>query len=311
MIRSLDSLRAFLAVAHHASFAKAASQLNLSSSSVSRHIAELEKDMGVALLTRSTRKVAMTAAGLSLFEQASPLLASLDDLGDNLKEKSQQVSGNVSLSAPWWLSTNFVAPVLSNLHQRHPELTISLDSNDQLLDPNEGKHDIYLRFGRLADSGLIAKEIAKNEYWLVAAPDYLEKHQPPNHPQDLFSHQLLAYRFTQPHSSWFLKDEKKLHRISLQHAWLHTNNPAAIYTCALSGGGIALLPQLGVAQAISEGKLIRLLSRFAITPNRLDNSIYLIYSKDKVHIKRIKLVIDFLTSWLRHQLTTISNNHYV
>ncbi|MCX4029315.1 LysR family transcriptional regulator [Endozoicomonas sp. SM1973] len=307
MIRSLDSLRAFLCVAHHASFAKAASQLHLSSSSVSRHIAELEKDIGVTLLTRSTRKVAMTAAGRTLFEQASVLLTALDELGNRLKEKSQQVSGNVSLSAPWWFSTHFIAPILTELHQYHPELTISLDSNDQLLDPNEGKYDIYLRFGGLSDSGLIAKEITKTEYWLVAAPDYLEKHQPPNHPQNLLNHQLLAYRFTQPHSSWLFKDQNKHHRINLQQAWLHTNNPAAIYTCALSSGGIALLPQLGVAQAVLEGKLIRLFSRFAITPNRLDNRLYLIYSKDKVQIKRIKLVIDFLTSYLREQLTIMSN----
>ncbi|WP_163833558.1 LysR family transcriptional regulator [Spartinivicinus ruber] len=307
MIRSLDSLRAFLAVAHHNSFARAASQLNLSSSSVSRHIAELEKDMGVTLLTRSTRKVAMTAAGLSLFEQVSPLVASLDDLGNNLKEKSQQVSGNVSLSAPWWFSTDFIAPLLSELHQQHLELTINLDSDDQLLDPNEGKHDIYLRFGRLADSGLIAKEVAKNDYWLVAAPKYLEKHQPPNTPQDLFNHQLLTYRFTQPHSSWLFKHQKQRHRINLQHAWLQTNNSAAIYYCALNGGGIALLPEIGVAHAVSEGKLIRLLSSFSATPNRLDNSIYLIYSKDKIRIKRIKLVIDFLTNQLRHQLNTLTN----
>lgn len=298
MIRSLDSLRAFLSVAQNTSFAKAATQLNLSSSSVSRHVAELEKELGVILLTRSTRKVALTEAGKTLFEQASQIVASLDELGGNLKEISRHISGSVSISAPWWFSTDFLPTTLAELHQKYPELKIHLDSEDNILDPHEGQYDIYLRFGRLNDSGLVAKVITEDKYWLVAAPSYIKKNGIPKEPKALLTHQIFAFRFTKPHTSWFFKQGKKQFRISLQHAWLITNNPATIYHSTLLGEGIALLPALSVGNDLHQGRLIRLLSEYKITPNRLDNYLYLIYSKDKVRIKKIKCVIDFLSNKL-------------
>ncbi|MBU2712577.1 LysR family transcriptional regulator [Zooshikella harenae] len=306
MIRSLDSLRAFLSVAQHTSFAKAATQLNLSSSSVSRHVAELEKELGVTLLTRSTRNVALTAAGKILFEQASQIVSSLDELGDNLKESSEYICGDVSISAPWWFSAEFLPNALAELHQQYPEVIINLHSDDKLLDPNEGQYDIYLRFGRIQDSGLIAKEIVKNEYWLLAAPNYLKEFGLPLTPQDLQAHQVFAFRFTQSHSSWFFKQNKKQFRFNLQHAWLKTNNPAVIYHNTLIGSGIALLPALSVSNDVQQGTLVRLLADYQITPNRLENHLFLIYSKDKVRIKRVKCVIDFLAKSLKQYLHTFT-----
>ncbi|MGI0119784.1 LysR family transcriptional regulator [Zooshikella sp. RANM57] len=302
MIRSLESLRVFLSVARHTSFAKAATQLNLSSSSVSRHVAELEKELGVILLTRSTRNVALTAAGKTLFEQASQIVSSLDELGDNLKESSEHIRGDVSISAPWWFSAEFLPNALVELHRQYPEVTIHLHSEDKLLDPHEGQYDIYLRFGGIRDSGLIAKKIIKNEYWLVAAPSYLKEFGLPLEPQDLQTHKVFAFRFSQSHSSWFFKQNKKQFRVNLQHAWLKTNNPAVIYRNTLIGSGIALLPALSVSNDVLQEKLIRLLTEYQITPNRLENHLFLIYSKDKVRIKRVKCVIDILADSLKQYL---------
>ncbi|WLQ12127.1 LysR family transcriptional regulator [Hahella aquimaris] len=299
MIRSLHALRVFLSVAKHLNFAQASAELHLSASSVSRQITELEKELNVALFTRSTRMVALTQQGQRLYEEAAPLVTSLDEVSDCLRQQKEEVGGRVSLSAPWWFASYFIAPALAGLRDHYPDLTVILDCDDRVIDPNEGLHDIYVRFGRLNDSRLLAKKFGAYEFWLIASPQYIEKYGEPKHPKDLHDHRLLAYRFSSPHSSWIFDDGASQQRIAMQSPYLLTNNTESILHCALNHGGIGLLADHGVLNAVKRGELIRLMPNYAITPNRFENGMYLVYSKDKAKIKRVKAVIDYLAEHLR------------
>lgn len=291
---SLAELQTFVVLADELNFARTGQTLNLSSSSVSRQVANLEEAVGIKLFTRSTRKVVLTDAGDALYQEVRPILLELSGLGERLHELRKGIHGTLTIAAPRWYASHYLAPILPEINQVHPGLKFEVMSSDELLDPVLSGADLLIRFNGITHPDIVARKLMKYEYWLAASPECLNNMDAIHEPKDLPLDKLLAYRFTEPHNQWLIRRGKHVQRISIRQAAVVSDNPEVLLHTALNHGGIALLPDIGLKEFVDAGRLTRLLANYDATPNRFDNGVYLVYTKDKVQLARVRAVIDFL-----------------
>lgn len=295
-MKSIDSLRCFIAIVNLGSFSAAAEQLNKSVSSVSRQVQLLEQEVGLPLLIRNTRRLSLTPSGQLLFKESLRICQQIDSLMERLSCQSLQVKGLVKISAPLWYGTHYIAPLLPALHTKHPELTVYLNYSDEYQDPFGAEYDLYVRVNDEKDSSLIARALGYVDYWLCATPSYLSAKPPILCVEHLIDHQLLAQDFRHKSSVWFLcQAPTHAHaQINLSNAWLLSNSSPALLEAALHHGGVALLPHQMVAPYVNEGKLIHLLPDHQLSPFKEKHQVFIVYTKDKKVDLKVKVVSQFL-----------------
>src|SRR5271155_2889355 len=189
----LNSLSIFARVVEVKSFSEAARRLKMPVSTVSRRIAELEAQLGVRLLERSTRSLRLTDVGSEVLEHAQRT-AELSDAVDNIVSNVvSNVSGVLRLSAPPSISDSLVVPLVNAFQASYPNVRVSIFFTERFVDQIAEGIDLVFRRGMLADSTLIARRTLTYRHQLVASPAYLKKHKTPRTPQDLLGHRLLAF----------------------------------------------------------------------------------------------------------------------
>ncbi len=301
-MKSIESLRYFIATIKQGSFSAAAEQLNVAVSSISRHVQLLEKEFNCPLLIRHTRRLSLTATGLHVYEQGIAICLQIDQLMSDVVLQQRSVQGHVKISAPLWYGTHYIAPLLPALQQQWPQLTIYLNYGEEALDPYGADYDIYIRIEDYADSAFIARPLQHIEYWACASASYLASAAPLHHPIDLEHHQLLAQNFKHISTQWYFEhtqtEIRTKQKIELNSAWLSSNNSLALLEAALQNGGIVLLPHHMVITAINEKKLIRVLNEYTVSPFNTAHSIALVYTKDKTQELKTKVVIEHLLAQL-------------
>ena len=175
----LDDLRSLVEVVESGGFNRAARRLGVSKSIVSRRIARLEADLGTRLLSRTTRGISPTEAGLEFKARGERILAELDEAREAVAQQAGVV-GRLRLSAPLSFGVRHVAPVLAEMAQRHPRLELDVSYSDRIVDLIGERFDAAIRIGTLQDSSLVARRIAPVRAVLVASPDYLARHGRPD-----------------------------------------------------------------------------------------------------------------------------------
>ncbi|OBU23961.1 hypothetical protein AYY22_06455 [Photobacterium kishitanii] len=257
-MKSIESLRYFIATVKQGSFSAAAEQLNVAVSSISRHVQQLEKEFNCPLLIRHTRRLSLTETGQHVYHQGIAICAQIDQLVDEIALHQQRVQGHVKISAPLWYGTHYIAPLLPALQQQWPDLTIYLNYSDEELDPYGADYDIYVRIEDYSDSSFIARPLQHIEYWTCASANYLATAAPLHQPTDLEQHQLLAQHFRHISTQWYFEQTQTeittKQKIELNAAWLSSNSSLALLEAALQDGGIVLLPHHMVIAAINEKK---------------------------------------------------------
>lgn len=302
-MKSIESLRYFIATVKQGSFSAAAEQLNMAVSSISRHVQQLEKEFNSPLLIRHTRRLSLTETGQHVYRQGIAICAQIDQLVDEVALHQQRVQGHVKISAPLWYGTHYIAPLLPALQQQWPQLTIYLNYSDEELDPYGADYDLYIRMEDYSDSSFIARPLQHIEYWACASTGYLATAAPLNQPADLEQHQLLAQHFRHISSQWFFEQTltqatTAKQKIELNSAWLSSNSSLALLEAALQDGGIVLLPHHMVINAINNGKLVRVLDQYTASPFNTTQSMALVYTKNKTQELKTKVVINHLLSQL-------------
>lgn len=202
----LDDIRAFVEVAEAGGFGRAGQRLALSKSMVSRRVARLEASLGAQLLSRTTRGVALTEAGMEFKEHADRVLAELEAARDSLAQRGEEIVGSLRVAAPLSFGMTHLAPVLAELAVRHPRLAVTASYSDRFVDLIGERFDVAVRLGNLADSSLIARRIAPINAAVVASPAYLERRGTPLTPEDLVGHDALM----QGQEAWSFRDGRKL-----------------------------------------------------------------------------------------------------
>jgi len=230
------------------SFSEAGRRLGMTRSAVSQHVSRLEEALGVRLLTRSTRSVALTQAGSALFPHCRALVASADAAVQEAEVQRGEAHGELVVSAPKGLATHIIAPVLPRLLADNPHLQVTLRVEERVVDLVAESVDVAARAGHLQDSSLTARKIAPLELLLCAAPSYFETRPRPTRPEELHTHDWLSYL---P-----IGDAVQLgnSRLSLTPR-ARFGDGEVLRRMLVSGAGIGLLPRFYIDTDLDEGQL--------------------------------------------------------
>ena len=256
----LNALLVFVKVVESGGFTEAARRLNMPVSTVSRRVAELEDQLGLRLLERSTRSVRLTEVGAEVLDHARRVAELGETLNNLALTQSSNVTGSLRLSAPPSVSETLLSPLVGAFQSAHPNVRVQVLVTDRHVDHIAEGVDLALRFGALKDSSLIAQTILTYRHQLVASPDYLAKHQPPQTPQDLLGHRLLAFSHWKPENHWsFLHvngtDQEDLP--FLPH--LCINDYDGLAARLVAGDGIGDLPPVVRPSLLREGRLVEVM----------------------------------------------------
>ncbi|MDR3430345.1 MAG: LysR family transcriptional regulator [Rouxiella aceris] len=258
----LDELAIFIEVLNHGSLSAAARKLRRSAPAVTRAIASLEQRFGARLVERTTRRLAPTEAGLRLAERA---LIVLNAYNEALQDTaSTQLKGRLCITAPVVFGRRFVAAVVMEFQELHPELQIELLLNDRNLDFIEQGIDAAVRIGNLQDSSQVARRLGEVSIVLVASPQYLARQGVPRHPAELSQHQVILGNIGTA-SEWRFGLHEEGPRVRLSPHLLF-NDVETRRLAVKAGKGVARLLSYQVADDLAEGSLVRLLPEFEPLP---------------------------------------------
>lgn len=290
----MDTLRLFVTVAESGSFTAAAAQLNLTVAAVSRRIKALEQRLGVRLFNRTTRRVRLTEAGEIYLAQVRRSLAELRETELQLTELSTEPRGALRINAPMSFGVRRLAPLVAQFAGRHPHLEIQLQLDDTFVDIVREGFDLALRIGHLADSSLVARPLVPVPRYICAAPTYLEKRGRPQRPADLHQHDCLHYNNISLREDWTLGGPDGPETVAVQGGYC-SNNGDVLCQAAIEGLGIVLSPDFIVADALAEGRLVRILEGYEPPPYTL----HAVYPSRAFVPAKVRLFSDFLIGALQ------------
>jgi len=251
---TLELLRTFKAVATRGSFSMAARTLDVSKANVSKYVAELETRLGTRLFNRTTRTVSLTDAGELLLSRCTPLIEMIEFTADEIRQRSDRPSGRVRLTAPHGLGAIHVPALLAEFMKMYPEVTVSLDLNNRMVDIVEEGIDIALRVGRIGESNQIVRKLRRVQMMVCATPAYWAEHGIPAHPDDLANHDALTYSLAGPNPEWrFLVDGEAV-RVPLRSR-MDSSDAVPLVHMALQSLGVVCLPRILVHELLESGAL--------------------------------------------------------
>lgn len=290
----INTLKLFIAVMRERSFTEVANAQRLAPSSVSRTIAALEKELGIRLFQRSTRKLEPTEAGMIYFNRISPLIEELEAARQFAADASKEPCGTLRVTTAISYGQVAIVPLLPKFAKLYPSVSIELLLTDNYLDLIEDRIDVAIRLGKLENSSHIAKRLCKMSFYICASPEYLEEYGRPEHPEQLKEHKCLLFPREGHRLNWLIKDQQQnVTEIVIGGKCLITN-ALAIKQCLLNGMGISLLPDLLVWKEIAEGRLINLFPDYVATATDFESSVWLLYPSREYLPLKVRVFIDFL-----------------
>jgi len=293
MPTDIQELLAFQAVAKHASYARAAEELALSPSGVSRIVSRLEERLGARLLQRTTRKLSLTEAGAAFNARASQILADLADAEAAVQNTAARPKGTLKVTASDTFGQLYLAPLLRELLEYFPELSVEMSLTNRFVDLIEEGIDLAIRIGSLADSRLVARRLCTNRRVLVASPAYLKRHGKPKSVEDLTRHQCVLFTgFSRP-GEWKLIGPEGPVAVSVAGRVV-TNNVVTLTSAAQQGLGITVGATLAVGPALLAGDLVRVLPEYEFEPS----AVFAVYPSARQLSTKTRAAVDFLAAKL-------------
>lgn len=289
-----EELTVFVQVVENGSFSRAAKQLAMANSAVSRVVKRLEEKLGVNLINRTTRQLRLTEEGSQYFRRVQKILQEMAAAEAEMLAVHEVPQGVLRVDSAMPMVLHLLVPLAAKFNERYPHIQLSLASSEGYINLIERKVDIVLRAGELDDSGLRARHLFDSHFRIVASPDYLAKHGTPQSTEDLTNHQCLG--FTEPSSlnTWAVLDaQRNPYKISPHFT---ANSGEILRSLCLSGCGIACLSDFLVDNDIAEGKLIPLLIKQTSNKKLPFNAVY--YSDKAVNLC-LRVFLDFLVEELR------------
>jgi DNA-binding transcriptional LysR family regulator len=286
----LKQIESFAAVALVGSLTAAANAEGVAPAVIGRRIDALEERLGVKLLLRTTRRITLTHEGSAFLEDCQRILAELATAEASVTEGGVKASGHLRITAPAGFGRRHVAPLVPRFLGLHPDVSVSLNLSDRVVDiVNEG-FDCAVRVGDLPDSSLVSVRLADNRRMCVANADYLKRHGTPKQPADLAKHRclLLSSDASQPRGWAFTVEGKVVHMRPA--GTLDCSDGQVLHDWCVQGLGIAWRSTWEVADEVSDGRLIVVLEDYAAPPN----GIYAVFPQRKHLPLRVRLWIDFL-----------------
>jgi len=298
----LQQIEAFAAVAEHGGFAAAARALGRDASVVSRRIDALEARLGVRLLSRTTRRVALTEVGATYLRRVQTILAELAAADVEATEAAAAPQGLLRLALPAEFAQRWIAPWLADFLAEHPKLRLELSHSDRYVDLVAEGFDAAVRIGELADSRLIARRLAGFETMLCAAPSYLARRGAPQRPEQLRDHACLGMPKARFWPDWKLIDgrQRSVQRID---AAIVSDDGEGLLAACLQGAGILPAPQWLIGRELAEGRLQRVLPQWKIDYDGAVHAVLppgrLVPAKTRAFVDRLAREFEPQPPWLR------------
>jgi len=254
-----QAMQAFVRVVESGSFVAAAERLGISTSSLSRLIAELEQHLGARLLNRTTRRLSLTESGQSYYERCVALLAELAEAEALVGQSAAQPRGTIRLTCSYNMAEQRVAPAIATFAERYPDVNFELVVSDRVVDIVEEGFDLAVRVGQVGAESLVARRLGSMQLVLAAAPAYIARHGALAVPQDLARHNALTYAYAVTPRLWrFTGPDGSVHDVRVTGS-LHANSGDALLAAALAGLGVVNEPDFMLDAALTAGRLQRLL----------------------------------------------------
>lgn len=290
----IRQIQSFLAVAQAGSFVAAADTLGLSKAAVSRHISDLEAQLGARLLHRTTRRLSLTDEGQRFQQRATELLDELEELEAETSNSGAEATGLLRVNAPLTFGILHLAPLWGRFLEQNPKLTLQLDLSDRVVDLVEEGYDLAVRITRLGNSQLISRQLTTVRMVLCASPGYLARHGSPTHPRELGAHRTIAYTLWSSGEDWIFSGPEGETRVRVNPC-IRTNSGDTCRTAALDDQGIVLQPDFLVGPDLADGGLIELMPTF----HSLELGVHAVYASRKHLPLKTRKLIEFLVASFR------------
>ncbi len=286
----LKQLETFTAVATRGSLTAAASAEGVAPAVIGRRIDALERRLGVKLLVRTTRRLSLTHEGSAFLEDCQRLLADWANAEASVSAGGVKASGHLRITSPAGFGRRHVAPLVPRFLALHPEVSISLNLSDRVVDIAGESFDCAVRVGDLPDSSLISVRLADNRRLCVATPVYLKRAGTPAHPAELARHECLALSSDASQTrGWAFSIDGEVHYLR-PSGRLDCTDGQVLHAWCSAGLGLAWRSAWEVEQEIAAGELVSVLDDFAAPPN----GIYAVFPHARHLALRVRLWIDFL-----------------
>jgi DNA-binding transcriptional LysR family regulator len=279
----------FVEVVARGSLSAAARAEGIAPAMIGRRLDALEARLGVKLLQRTTRKLALTDEGAAFLEDCQRILAELEEAETAVSERSARATGNLLVSAPAGFGRQHVAPLLPSFLAEHRELAVNLNLSDRVVDVVGEGVDVAIRIASLTDSNLVGVKLADNQRVVVATPAYLKRHGTPRTLDDLARHTCLAISSEGSQRGWTFRDNGKVVTLKVGGNMV-CNDGAVLHDWALAGKGLAWRSMWEVGAQIEAGRLCTVLDEYAAP----GNDIYAVFAQRRHLPLRIRAFVDFL-----------------
>jgi len=279
---NLNALLVFAKVAEANSFSEGARRLRIPVSTASRQVAELEAQLGVRLLERSTRSLRLTGIGAEVLAEARATVDMRENILGLISSQLVSISGLLRISAPPSIANSLITPVVWAFQASYPDVRVHMTVSDRAVNLAASDVDLLVRIGPMKDSSQISRRILTFRDRLLASPAYLKTCKAPETPKELLGHRLLAFASSGPETEWSFVNKSHENGITLPiEPYLSVNDPTSLAAALLAGMGIGNLPSMAVGELVQTGQLIELMPQWRF--NTLDVSVVHASSR---HVRR-------------------------
>ncbi len=289
----LNDIVVFTKVVETKSFTGAADALGLPKSTVSRKLAQLEERLGVRLVQRTTRKLALTEIGEAYYERCARIVADVMSAEQLVTDMQSTPRGRLRVTSSVDFATRWFGSIISAFLEQHPEINVELEATDRVVDMIEDGFDLAVRFGQMPESTLIARRMCAVHLILCATPDYLSKRGTPQHIEELDEHDHVLFTPASRNQTWTLVNGDATYEFG-RPARFASNNFGAVMCSTLSGAGVALISDFMIGEELSKGRLVRVLPEWATRPT----DVHAVYPAREKLPPRLSLFIDHIAQAL-------------
>ena len=261
----LELISSFVSVADHLSFSTAAKELNITPSTLSRQVRELERSLGIQLLARTTRRVALTEAGQQFYGRCRTGLSEIDRAEQIVTKLGDIPQGLLRVSSPVTFGQAYISPVLAGYLEKFPKVDIELNLDDNFSDFFTDRVDVAFQIGDFSNVKKGVVPIASIERILVASPEYLNNYGMPETPADLEYHLCLIHNTVSPNSTWTFYKAGNKETIKVDGK-VYANNFIPLREASIGGKGIAMLATITVTEELKSRNLIQVLKNWQLAP---------------------------------------------
>lgn len=283
----------FAMVVRYGSFSAASRALELATSVLSTAVSQLEEELGVRLLHRTTRSLSLTEAGQPFYEKCLEMLEAANAAEDLVKEGEGEISGRLRIAAASDTAQAIVVPALAPLSKKYPNLVLDIFVNDDIVDISAQSIDLSIRSGWLEDSALVARKLTDLKEVLVASPEYLTHYALPKEPDDLKGHRIIGFRRFSEATGLTLTNQQQSIHLKVNPGAM-TDNVAVIKQLLLAGVGMARIPRYFINSELMQGELVQLLPQWHLAGAGL----YAVTLKRTLQPAKVRLAIQALQDYL-------------